>query len=89
MDPVIHQPDLNRFIVELVNPKDSSKAMEPARLDYILLDNNTIDFTHTLVPFRARGQGHAEALVEAGLSWAKQQGYTIHASCWYVDKFLK
>ncbi len=89
MDPVIHQPDLNRFIVELVNPKDSSKVMEPARLDYALMDNNTIDFTHTFVPFRVRGQGHAEALVEVGLSWAKQQGYEIQASCWYVEKFLK
>jgi len=81
MDKVEHQPQLNRFIIEL--------SGEPARLDYSMLSDTLIDFQHTFVPFRQRGQGHAEALVEAGLDWAKQQGFTIQASCWYVDKFLK
>ena len=47
-----------------------------------------IDFTHTYVPFALRGQGLAERLVEVGLAWAKEQGYQIEASCWYVKKFL-
>ncbi len=81
MEKVVHQPEQQRFIVEL--------SKEPAHLDYTLLNESSIDFQHTFVPFRQRGQGHAEALVEAGLSWAKQQGFTIQASCWYVDKFLK
>jgi predicted GNAT family acetyltransferase len=81
MEKVVHQPEQLRFVVEL--------SKEPAHLDYVVLDDKRIDFQHTFVPFRQRGQGHAEALVEAGLSWAKQQGFTIQASCWYVDKFLK
>lgn len=81
MSDVLHLSQQQRFIVELPN--------DPAVLEYTMLNSNTVDFTHTFVPFRARGKGHAEALVEAGLSWAKAQGFTIQASCWYVDKFLK
>jgi len=40
------------------------------------------------VPFRLRGKGLAEQLVEVGLAWAKEQGYDIKADCWYVAKFL-
>jgi len=81
MSVVTHQAESQRFIIEL--PKDA------AILEYKMLTADCVDFTHTYVPFRARGQGHAETLVEAGLFWAKQQGYSIQASCWYVDKFLK
>ncbi|MBU1620346.1 MAG: N-acetyltransferase [Gammaproteobacteria bacterium] len=31
----------------------------------------------------------AKQLVEAGLSWAKKQGYQTDASCSYVLPFLK
>lgn len=48
-----------------------------------------IDFTHTYVPTELRGQGLAESLVRHGLHWARQQGYEIRASCWYVEKFLR
>lgn len=78
---VTHQMDQHRFVIEL--------APESAHLDYVMVGDNSIDFTHTYVPFRQRGKGYAEALVAAGLAWAKDQGYTIQASCWYVDKFLK
>lgn len=76
---VQHNPEQQCFIVEA----DS----EFARLDY-LLNADTIDFTHTFVPPAFRGKGVAEKLVRTGLAWAKKQGYTIHASCWYVQKFL-
>ena len=76
-----HQDDQKRFIIAIEN--------DAAVLEYQLLDNNILDFTRTFVPFRHRGQGHAEALVHAGLSWAKNQGFELQASCWYVDKFLK
>lgn len=64
---------------------------EEAVLTYHLkqVQNQTrIDFTHTWVPIQARGKGIAEKLVRTGLSWAKTEGYEIHASCWYVAKFL-
>jgi uncharacterized protein len=82
--PVEHQPQQRRFI-SVVNGSQ-------AELTYVLSgessENNRIDFDHTYVPFRLRGKGVAETLVEAGLGWAREQGYEIDASCWYVQKFL-
>ncbi|MFT2112033.1 GNAT family N-acetyltransferase [Marinomonas sp. 2405UD68-3] len=53
-------------------------------------ENNqyVIDFYSTFVPKSMRGKGVAEKLVRAGLTWAKEEGYTVTASCWYVEKFL-
>lgn len=48
-----------------------------------------VNFTHTYVPPALRGQGLAESLVRHGLKWAREQGYVIRASCWYVNKFLR
>lgn len=81
MHQVIHEPDNHRFLIELEG--------EPAKLAYRFIRGDKINFTSTYVPFRHRGKGLAEALVEAGLSWARFQGYDIEASCWYVDKFLE
>ena len=87
MFKVEHEPQQNRFIVN--NVDDVAIEENPAVLEYVLLDDNALDFTRTYVPFRQRGLGIAEALVEDGLKWAKQQNYQIQASCWYVEKFLE
>lgn len=63
-----------------------------ARLDYRLSTSeqpSVINFTHTYVPAESRGKGCAEYLVRHGLQWAREQGYNIRASCWYVGKFLR
>ena len=78
---VIHQPQSNRFVIET--------SPDQAVLDYVITNPKQIDFNHTYVPFRQRGKGYAEALVEAGLNWAKEQDFEIQASCWYVKKFLE
>lgn len=83
MNTVDHQVENLRFILA----KDNHECV----LDYTLVEGSgklVIDFTHTYVPFALRGQGLAEQLVEVGLGWAKDQGYQIEASCWYVKKFL-
>ena len=74
-----HQAEQSRFVLI----KDNNECV----LDYDV-KNSVIDFTHTYVPFRLRGQGLAEILVEQGIIWAKGQGYELQASCWYVNKFL-
>ena len=74
-----HQPAQSRFVLL----KDAKECV----LDYSIRGTQ-IDFTHTYVPFGLRGQGLAEVLVEAGLSWAREQNYSPAASCWYVQKFL-
>jgi predicted GNAT family acetyltransferase len=83
MNTVDHQIEKNRFVIA----KESYECV----LDYTLVEypeNSVIDFTHTYVPFALRGQKLADQLVEAGLVWAKEQGYHIEASCSYVKNFL-
>jgi len=75
-----HQPEQLRF-VSLVEGQE-------ARLEYQFMPRNGIDFTFTFVPEQLRGRGIAEKLVRAGLAWAREQDYTIEASCWYVRRFL-
>ncbi len=84
MNDVQHQPEQQRFIIQ----RDDALAI----LLYQVFSNGStpaIDFTSTYVPPEFRGQGLAEKLVRAGLTWAKSQGYELHASCWYVAKFIR
>lgn len=81
---VNHQPEQNRFSLSAGN----SEAVLQYRLFQV--DNTAmIDFTHTWVPPEFRGKGLAEKLVREGLKWAREEGYGIQASCWYVARFLK
>jgi predicted GNAT family acetyltransferase len=83
MNTIDHQKDLHRFVLA----QDGYECL----LEYRLSGadgRQSVDFTHTYVPFQLRGQKLAEQLVNAGLAWAKTQGYQIDASCSYVKKFL-
>lgn len=83
MNEIKHLVQESRFVLS----KDNHECV----LDYeiqIDADFRKVDFTHTYVPFALRGQGLAGLLVAEGLSWAKEQGYQVEASCWYVKKFL-
>ncbi|MDT8404557.1 GNAT family N-acetyltransferase [Sulfuriflexus sp.] len=77
---VVHQPEHSRFIASMDNPE--------ARLEYELKPQQVIDFTYTFVPESQRGKGIAEELVRAGLAWAREEGFRVEASCWYVRRFL-
>lgn len=77
---IIHDTDNNRFVLEL-------QGLESV-LQYRLLSDAGIDFTHTYVPPELRNHGYAAQLVAAGLAWAREQNKTIEASCWYVAKRL-
>ena len=78
---VEHQPGKQRFVV-------LSGGMESV-LEYRVLPRNGIDFSRTFVPEELRGQGIAEKLVRTGIAWAREEGYTLQASCWYVKRFLE
>lgn len=83
---VQHQPEQQNFVLAWQG--------QQARLDYLFRPAQgdlpaVVNFTHTYVPPQFRGQGLAEQLVKAGLSWARQQDYQIVASCSYVAKFLR
>jgi predicted GNAT family acetyltransferase len=76
---VEHQPEQSRFVINVDSQQAVLKYEERQR---------SVDFTSTFVPDNLRGQGLAEKLVHAGLAWARAQGYTIEASCWYVKLWL-
>ncbi|MFA7555496.1 MAG: GNAT family N-acetyltransferase [Spongiibacteraceae bacterium] len=80
MSNITHHSDKNCFILTV----DSAEAI----LEYRLLPDLRIDFSHTFVPAEFRGKGLAEKLVRHGLAWAETQGLTVQASCWYVERFL-
>lgn len=76
---VEHQTEQSRFVINV--------GSQQAVLKYEHHEGD-IDFTSTFVPDNLRGQGLAEKLVHAGLAWAREQGYNIRASCWYVKLWL-
>ncbi|MBB6522754.1 GNAT family N-acetyltransferase [Pseudoteredinibacter isoporae] len=77
---VDHQVDSCRFIIP------NSQAVLEYQLDS---KQNRVDFSRTFVPQDLRGSGAAQALVSAGLRWARDEELSIEASCWYVEKFLR
>lgn len=86
MEKIVHNPSEKRFTLMAGN----AEAVLQYRLFKNESNNNTIiDFTRTFVPPEFRGKGLAEKLVRAGLAWAKEQGYELQASCWYVAKFIR
>ncbi|GAA6152361.1 GNAT family N-acetyltransferase [Pseudoteredinibacter isoporae] len=77
---VDHQSDSCRFTIP------NTQAVLEYQLDS---KQGRVDFSRTFVPQDMRGSGAAQALVSAGLRWAREEALTIEASCWYVDKFLR
>lgn len=76
---VEHQMEYNRFLL--------SQDGHDCVLEYQISDDR-INFSSTYVPPELRNHGLAEKLVRAGLKWARDNGYQITATCWYVQKFL-
>lgn len=61
-----------------------------ATLKYTLMDNDkTIDFYSTFVPSDLRGQGIAEDLAKAALSYAAANHLQVVASCSFVQRFIQ
>lgn len=86
MEKIVHNPSEKRFTLMVEN----AQAVLQYRLFKNESNSNTvIDFTSTFVPPEFRGKGLAEKLVRAGITWAKEQGYELQASCWYVAKFIR
>ncbi|WP_151087931.1 GNAT family N-acetyltransferase [Hymenobacter baengnokdamensis] len=62
---------------------------DPAELAYTLPAPGVIDFTHTFVPERQRGQGQADELARAGLAYARQHHLRVRTSCPFVAGFVQ
>lgn len=60
-----------------------------AEIDFPLVDENTVEITHTIVSPSLQGQGIARKLVEKVLEVAKEKGYRVTASCSYAKHYLE
>lgn len=82
---VEHLPAEHKFVLKC----EQWDAVLQYRLSQGPNNITAIDFSSTFVPPEFRGKGLAEKLVRTGIAWAKEQGYELHASCWYAAKFIR
>ena len=62
---------------------------EEAELTYSYPEDTVLDFDYTFVPEAARGQGLADKLVQAGLTFARENNYQVIPSCPVVEAYVK
>lgn len=62
---------------------------QQAELAYSLPAAGIIDFVHTFVPEAQRGQGLAEKLAQAALTYARQQHLRVRTSCEFMAGYVQ
>ena len=77
---VRHDPAGHRFV--------SDTPGGPAELVYSFFADTVLNIEHTEVPRAARGLGVADALIRAALAWAREQGYSVMATCPFAQRWL-
>lgn len=77
-----HEKEFQQFTATIEGDDD-------AELAYATPADDLIDFTHTFVPKAARGKGIADKLIEAGLTYARQNNLRVVATCTAVAKYLE
>jgi predicted GNAT family acetyltransferase len=56
--------------------------------EYGAAGDKTLNFWHTYVPPALRGRGIAEQLVHQALEDARDRGFKVIPSCWYVRLYI-
>jgi len=77
---ITHNVAANRF--EYITPEAT------AYIEYEM-QQSIMDLTHTIVPKALEGRGLGGSLVKHALEYAREKGYKIKPTCWFVDKFVK
>ena len=80
MPDVHHDPDHHLFSADV----DGGTA----QLEYRQKDD-VIAFVHTFVPEPSRGQDVGEALVEAGLAFARENNLSVIPQCPFVRHYVE
>lgn len=78
---VRHDPDRSRFFLPLPDGD--------AEIVYAPFSEDVLDLQHTEVPPSGRGSGIADDLIRAALSYAREHGMRVMASCPYVRAWLR
>lgn len=61
---------------------------DDAYLAYEMLDAATMEATRTFTPRTSRGRGVAARLVRAALDHARERGWRVVPTCWYVAQWI-
>jgi len=59
-----------------------------SHLEYVRMDN-VLNLIHTYVPIELRGKGIAAKIVEAALTYVKENNLKIIPSCSYVASYIE
>lgn len=79
-EAVDHRPGERRFRIALPEGE--------AELFYEMESAGVMDIQSTFVPDEARGRGVAGQLVQAAMEFARENGYRVIPTCWYVGSWL-
>ncbi len=60
-----------------------------ASLSYAPAGEDTLDFQSTYVPFEARGRFLGSKLVRHALDYARDHGYRVIPTCWFVGTVVE
>ena len=60
-----------------------------AYLTYEYIDDNTLNYSHTIVPTELGGRGIGSALVKHALEYAKTHGKSVIADCSFVAGYIQ
>ena len=78
---VEHETGSRRFVVRTPEGEGQLTYREPRE--------GVVDLTHTHVDRSLRGQGVAEALVEAAFAYARERGLRVVPSCSFVKGWVE
>jgi uncharacterized protein len=78
---VQHDEPHKRFVIAL----DGG----PAFLSYAFATDRTLDLRSTFVPITSRERGVGERLVVHALEYARDRGYRVIPTCWFVARVLE
>lgn len=60
-----------------------------AYLSYSIIDDNTLDYNHTIVPPKLGGQGLGKALAKVALDYATNHNKKVVPSCSFVANYIQ
>ncbi|OPH38685.1 Uncharacterised protein [Moraxella lacunata] len=80
MTDIIHNPATQRFEVTI----DGHTGF----LSYEVIDGNTLNYNHTIVPKELGGRGLGTALVKHALDYARDNDKKVVPSCSFVASYI-
>ncbi len=78
---VEHREDQHRFVARV----DGDEAY----LQYYPLSGGVLDYASTYTPPRLRDRHIASAIVKVALEYARNRGFRVVPSCWFVAGYIE